>query len=1083
MKILKLRFKNLNSLVGEWSIDFTVPEYTSDGIFAISGPTGSGKSTILDAICLALYGRTPRLKVISKTTNELMSRQTGVCFAEVVFETDKGRYRAFWSQWRAREKASGALQDPRHEISNADTGAILASQLSTAEKKVEDITGMDYGRFVQSMMLAQGNFAAFLQATGNERAPILEQITGTEIYSDISKYVFERHKSEGEKLRELIAENRGITILSPDEAEQIGKELEEKNSIKIIRTKEKENIENAISWLKKINDLKSDLSIIEMEEKALAEELNEFQPRLRVLKNAKRAMVLDGEYANVMALRKQQNEDGNSLKSYLHLAPELKNQAESARAAFDAAESNFGEIRKKNEDLLKLTLKVRSTDQEIAQTLSGLGSIETAMGNLQADKAREADKIQNFRNSISSCEGELEAIQKYLSDNSNDASLIAELAGIRAEFSSLGETRDQLMSAKNNLAATRQNLEKKLQEITRLDQELTVLSEQDKKELENIGRIINEINKLLEGKKPEEIQQRKDQLILHLAELRKIADLDTERKLLEDGKPCPLCGSLDHPYSEGNIPSATDSERELEILLGMLSNYGVLNQKLTELREKGVILTEKLGQVRNQRDMASQQISALEENTVAKSEEVERLNISLGNKTETLIRSVRPFGVAELPENREGLNSLADSLEKRKNSWLAYEKRKTEADDSIKSLHAEIKVCTEIINAKESDLRAKTIELESQKKRLEELKIIRLESFGEKNVNEEEEKSRDALQKAEESRSSAREVLQAILQKLSGNENRINDLKTNIANRQVELDNLEDQFAGHVARHGFADEADFISCRLPAEEREQLEMEANRLDTMKTSLTTRRTDRQRQLTEESSRNLTDESLDNLVARLSETTLALDMLLQETGALSQRIQSNNEARAKGELIGQKINIQSRIVEKWSRLNDLIGSREGTKYRNFAQGLTFEIVVSHANSQLSKLSDRYLLIRDREKPLELNVVDNYQAGEIRSTKNLSGGESFIVSLALALGLSRMAGRNVRVDSLFLDEGFGTLDDETLETALGTLASLRQDGKMIGVISHVGAMKDRINAKILVQPVRGGRSIITGPGCEGK
>lgn len=208
-----------------------------------------------------------------------------------------------------------------------------------------------------------------------------------------------------------------------------------------------------------------------------------------------------------------------------------------------------------------------------------------------------------------------------------------------------------------------------------------------------------------------------------------------------------------------------------------------------------------------------------------------------------------------------------------------------------------------------------------------------------------------------------------------------------------------------------------------------------------------------------------------------------MLLQETGALSQRIQSNNEARAKGELIGQKINIQSRIVEKWSRLNDLIGSREGTKYRNFAQGLTFEIVVSHANSQLSKLSDRYLLIRDREKPLELNVVDNYQAGEIRSTKNLSGGESFIVSLALALGLSRMAGRNVRVDSLFLDEGFGTLDDETLETALGTLASLRQDGKMIGVISHVGAMKDRINAKILVQPVRGGRSIITGPGCEGK
>ncbi len=140
-----------------------------------------------------------------------------------------------------------------------------------------------------------------------------------------------------------------------------------------------------------------------------------------------------------------------------------------------------------------------------------------------------------------------------------------------------------------------------------------------------------------------------------------------------------------------------------------------------------------------------------------------------------------------------------------------------------------------------------------------------------------------------------------------------------------------------------------------------------------------------------------------------------------------------------------------------------------------------MVSYANSQLVKLSDRYLLIRDKGDPLELNVIDNYQAGEIRSTRNLSGGESFIVSLALALGLSRMSSRNVSVDSLFLDEGFGTLDEDTLETALGTLAGLRQDGKMIGVISHVGAMKERINTKIIVQPIREGRSVLSGPGCK--
>jgi len=122
-----------------------------------------------------------------------------------------------------------------------------------------------------------------------------------------------------------------------------------------------------------------------------------------------------------------------------------------------------------------------------------------------------------------------------------------------------------------------------------------------------------------------------------------------------------------------------------------------------------------------------------------------------------------------------------------------------------------------------------------------------------------------------------------------------------------------------------------------------------------------------------------------------------------------------------------------------------------------------------------------VRDEAQPLELNVVDNYQAGEIRSTKNLSGGESFLVSLALALGLSHMAGRNVRVDSLFLDEGFGTLDEEALDSALETLASLQQDGKLIGVISHVPALKERIGTQIEVTPRTGGRSRISGPGCR--
>jgi exonuclease SbcC len=178
---------------------------------------------------------------------------------------------------------------------------------------------------------------------------------------------------------------------------------------------------------------------------------------------------------------------------------------------------------------------------------------------------------------------------------------------------------------------------------------------------------------------------------------------------------------------------------------------------------------------------------------------------------------------------------------------------------------------------------------------------------------------------------------------------------------------------------------------------------------------------------------------------------------------------------------KLEAQKRECVRWNDLRELIGSADGKKFRNFAQGLTFEIMTKHANRQLRKMTDRYLLIRDAFQPLELNVIDNYQAGEIRSTKNLSGGESFLVSLSLALGLSSMASRNVRVDSLFLDEGFGTLDEDTLETALETLAGLRQDGKLIGLISHVSALKERISTQIQVIPGTGGRSTLIGPGCR--
>ncbi len=200
MQILSIRLKNINSLVGSWTIDLTHRKYLEDGLFAITGPTGSGKSTILDAVTLALYGRTPRLQKIAGEENELMSRQCGECEAEVVFRTPQGTFRAFWSQRRARGKSDGKPQAVQRKLSrlpDAPNGekkeeSLLADTLKTVEPKIIEITGMDFDQFTRSVLLAQGHFAEFLQANAADRSELLEKITGTEIYSEISTRVYRR---------------------------------------------------------------------------------------------------------------------------------------------------------------------------------------------------------------------------------------------------------------------------------------------------------------------------------------------------------------------------------------------------------------------------------------------------------------------------------------------------------------------------------------------------------------------------------------------------------------------------------------------------------------------------------------------------------------------------------------------------------------------------------------------------------------------------------------------------------------------------------------------------------------------------
>ena len=205
-------------------------------------------------------------------------------------------------------------------------------------------------------------------------------------------------------------------------------------------------------------------------------------------------------------------------------------------------------------------------------------------------------------------------------------------------------------------------------------------------------------------------------------------------------------------------------------------------------------------------------------------------------------------------------------------------------------------------------------------------------------------------------------------------------------------------------------------------------------------------------------------------------------MKRNADLESALETRKKIREEYEALKAECQAQDKIYSDWAVLSELIGTKNGSKFRNFAQKITLSMMVALANKQLEKLSERYKLTTTPDDDgLALSVIDKEQGGEVRPTTNLSGGERFIVSLALALGLSQISGSKARVDSLFLDEGFGSLDEDSLNTALDALAEVRREGRMIGIISHVQALKERIRAQINVIPRSEGVSIIEGAGCK--
>ena len=1220
MKILSLHFKNLNSLVGEWSVDFTRPEYTADGIFAITGPTGSGKSTILDAICLALYGQTPRLGRITKSGNEIMSRQTGECYSEVAFETGVGRFRCHWSQHRARRHAGGELQSQKHEISEAESGKLLESKLQDTLVAVIERTGMDFDQFTRSMLLAQGGFAAFLQAPDDERAPVLEQITGTAIYSAISIKVHERNRAEQQTLDHLREECSSITLLDEDTLASIGTEVQEKEAEEVLFGTRQRDAEAALRWLRQIAAMKTEISGMADDFRELECYEERFLPDRERLEMGRLAAGFEPAYTALLQLEEQQARDLQD-KS----AAEL--ELESLKTVFAERVKAFGEadqtqqFLKEHEKMLfgvirqvrALDLQVSSKQEHITEsenTITWLRERISATENL----LRETDaQMQQERNAAG-------ASGAYLTGNPGDSTLASSLSGIEVAFrryeevheaeneelvshekalTALGNAETQLRKLETESAEAREALESSRirhkeiivslesllsdSDIRLLRREVDLLQERSRGletmlvKVVSLGDIEARISSLqqeiqvieaAQSRSAAELErltelQYKDDVIVQKLErevelIRKVRSFEDERRLLLDGSPCPLCGSVHHPFADrGDSDDGGDGDElrnaremlqdtgrkittlmieaagaakerehderqilELQSVLGAerevcrklalsLDLSGELTSELVDellstTRQIAVSRAEVLAEaerLEEQRTLAeAQEQQLLQQLTetvrkedaavfVAKSavEAVVRCSESCRKATEqrktlqeSLDRDLAGYGIVATEESSylDAQTELRSRLER----WQVASERRTAAVQRIS-------VLDEILLAQTETLQTRMQELSEKERQQVELGVAckvfqdqRSALFGEKNPDEEEARLAEELKRAEHALQHARLSRDAASQKTEVLSAQQSMLAAASDARAGEILQKQSLLVQELLSSGFETLGSFLSARLDRSLVDQLEERSRALAKRRHELETLQIERSSKLWQEEQRALTGQTHEELQQELEKLFHEIGILRSELAALKMRQQEHERAalllREKTEAFSR----QQRECARWSALHELIGSSDGKKYRNFAQGLTFEIMIGHANRQLVNMTDRYLLVRDEKAPLSLNVVDNWQAGEVRSTRNLSGGESFIVSLALALGLSHMSSRNVRIDSLFLDEGFGTLDEDSLETALATLAGLQQTGKLIGIISHVPVLKERIATHIQVIPLNAGRSALSGPGVSG-
>ena len=1121
MKFLQLEILNLASLdkQGGEVINFEEGALGESTIFSIVGPTGSGKSTLLDAICLALYNRAPRYprkkgdknqnieifgeadanennRLAPTDSRNILTRGKKEGYSKLTFLANNGSiYRA---EWHVR------FQRVRYENAKTSLYKITRKGEQMTEEiadwnELPNIIGLDYDQFLRTVLIAQGSFANFLTAKENERYELLEKLIGCEeTYTNIATEIKKAKDQAVDAYNQMAASVEAVkqNLLNDEELAQLKEEIARLEKAEKELDSQLQAISKDLQWYEENDKQTKQIAIYQADMEQAANATKDMQAqilRLQLHDEVQPAVNLLQEVERQIQSIHEQEEE--ILKSEAAMKSKVVGITKSEHTF-----SYLKEVVNKAQEQLEKTLPV------IAEARALKTKIEAAMPNLTEKKealelaqkenqSAQRDVEENARN-IKKWEAETEKANLALKTTKeeiakqkqvlHEATQVAEQAWETEKNKTAGLNIEELQNSKTVADRKQQDVQQAIKVVAHLDAATTEKQKNEERILV-LGKRNAEIDEAL-GKLTIEALTQETQTLRNAYTLMVSEKWEIHRANLTEGKPCPLCGSTTHPYHTDN--------RQFEEATTELSQLLKAKEDLLKLQQKE---EKNLSGERKQNDGEVQALQKQQEKLsgeIATYEEEWKMLIAQYPKipkAEAELKALLPI-YEDKAKEATGKLSLFNKIQKE------IERLTQLKDKAVKDEAAyESKASVILNNAQESastcatklaEHKALTTNLISQEKNKKETYEKALQAWN--NAKKEMEEWQAQYQQilngeepdaAEQRLTAAKD--EATKAADDQNEN-INKLKAELANskgsyqtmlsqnntmkeylqaKEKELDlwikEYNKKLKEKSIRPRLIDLNTIWEMLHSAEDWNAIRREKDEKEKAVASTTA---------LYQSAKKAHQQHLEHQPAKDRDTLLAIQQEYQKRSQRNELIAANAKMQNHQEAVKQlgdkaeALQLVTQEKDDWTAITDAIGA-DGKTLRKIAQCYTLSFLIAHANQEIRKFNSRYELQQVKHS-LGIRVIDHDRADDIRDTTSLSGGETFIVSLGLALGLSALSSRNISFENLFIDEGFGTLDPDTLATVIDSLAMLQSSqGKKVGVISHTDTMSERITTQIRI------------------